>query len=303
MKQLGIFLMAMLLAFTAEAQTIFEELVDQYVDVEGFSAVQITNDMFDLYLKQKNIDSDDPVYEVLDDLDNMMVISQTFTGDNDQVKEEMKTMIRDYYRENDYTLFKTEKNASSDLKIYIDKTDESITSMGLLSSNSFSVNLIEMNGNIDLSKIASLNKALNIRGLEQLQVFDNKKSPSNFYFNYEFELPDMSTYELSEERRREIQEHVQQAQEEMRKHQEEMKIHQREMNLKQRELFEKYNKFPVIISGPDGEDAEYYVNGRKVDKDEIKELDPESIRSIEIDKKDESKKQKAQIKIFLKESK
>lgn len=303
MKQLGIFLMAMLLAFTAEAQTIFEELVDQYVDVEGFSAVQITNDMFDLYLKQKNIDSDDPVYEVLDDLDNMMVISQTFTGDNDQVKEEMKTMIRDYYRENDYTLFKTEKNASSDLKIYIDKTDEGITSMGLLSSNSFSVNLIEMNGNIDLSKIASLNKALNIRGLEQLQVFDNKKSPSNFYFNYEFELPDMSTYELSEERRREIQEHVQQAQEEMRKHQEEMKIHQREMNLKQRELFEKYNKFPVIISGPDGEDAEYYVNGRKVDKDEIKELDPESIRSIEIDKKDESKKQKAQIKIFLKESK
>lgn len=299
MKKIVVVLLCVLLGFSAGAQSIFDELVEKYVDVEGFSAVQLTSDMFELYMKKKNIDADGPVYDVLNDLDNMMVVSQTFTSDNDKLREEMKTEIRSYYQDNDYSLFKTEKNASSDLKIYIDKTDDGIRSMGLLSSNSFSVNLIEMNGAIDLSKVASLYRVLNIRGLEQLQVFDNTKSPNNFYFNYQFEMPDLSNYEISDERRREIEENVRISQEEMRKYQDEMRKNQDEMSKRQQQLFEKYNKFPVIISGPESEDAEYFVNGKKVKKEDIHELNPESIESIQIIKKDDSKNNKAQIQISV----
>ena len=303
MKKIVVVLLCVLLGFSAGAQSIFDELVEKYVDVEGFSAVQLTNDMFELYMKKKNIDADDPVYDVLNDLDNMMVVSQTFTSDNDKLREEMKTEIRSYYQDNDYLLFKTEKNASSDLKIYIDRTDDGIKSMGLLSSNSFSVNLIEMNGAIDLSKVASLYRVLNIRGLEQLQVFDNTKSPNNFYFNYQFEMPDLSNYEISDERRREIEENVRISQEEMRKYQDETRKNQLEMSKRQQQLFEKYNKFPIIIKGAESKNAEYFVDDEKVDKDQILELDPERIESIRVIRKDDGKDNQAQIKITVKKDK
>ena len=303
MKKIVIYLIAMILVVPAGAQTLFDELVNKYVDVEGFSAVQLTNDMFELYLKKKNIDADDPVYDVLNDLDNMMVITQIYSDDEESSGDEIKQEIRNYYQDNGYTLFKTEKNANSDLKIYIEKSDDGIESMGLLSSNSFSLNLIEMNGKIDLSKVASLSRALNIRGLEQLRVFDNNASPDNFYFNYEYAFPYSNSLKLSDETRAKIEEQVQRAREEMKKNQGEMMLRQKELTEKQKELYEKYQRFPIMISGSDSKDAEYFVDGEKVTIDEIREIDPQNVESIQVNKKDNDKKTPPQILIKLKNSK
>jgi hypothetical protein len=304
MKTIAIYLVAMVLVLPAGAQTFFDELVKKYVDVEGFSAVQLTNDMFGLYLKKKDIKADDPVYKVLDDLDNMMVITQTFTGSDSTSKEKLKTEIRNHYQGNGYSLFKTEKKPNSDLKIYISKkADEGIKSMGLLSSNSFSVNLIEMNGKIDLGKVATLSNALNIRGLEQLRAFDNNSAPNNFYFNYQFDMPDLKGFELSEERQKEIEEHVKKAQEAMESHQFKMLENQKELGERQKEIFEKYHRHPIFFSGPGEKDAEYYVNGKKVDFDEVKKIMSDDVQSVEVIKKDGSKREKSEIKIQLKSNK
>jgi hypothetical protein len=304
MKTIAIYLVAMVLVLPAGAQTFFDELVKKYVDVEGFSAVQLTNDMFGLYLKKKDIKPDDPVYKVLNDLDNMMVITQTFTSSDSTSKEKLKTEIRNHYQGDGYSLFKTEKNANSDLKIYISKkADEGIKSMGLISSNSFSVNLIEMNGKIDLSKVATLNNALNIRGLEQLRTFDNSTAPNNFNFNYQFDMPDFKGFEMSEERQKEIEEHVKKAQKAMESHQFNMLENEKVLGERQKEIFEKYQRHPIFFSAPGDKDAEYYVNGNKVDFDEVKQITSDDIESIEIIKKDDSKKQKTEIKIQLKKSK
>ncbi|HKJ41541.1 MAG TPA: DUF4252 domain-containing protein [Sunxiuqinia sp.] len=306
MKRIVIYLMAMLLVLPATAQSLFSELVKKYVDQEGFSAVQITDDMFDLYLKKKDIKPDDPVYNVLNDLKNMTVITQTYTDDNEKVKDGLVKEIRDYYQNNGYSLFKTEKTAERDLKIYLKKNGENISSMGLLTSNSFSVNLIEMNGKIDLSNVATLNKVLNIRGLEQLQVFDNHSAPDNFYFNYQYrvpKVPNVPGYKLSEEEQAKIREEVQKAQEDMKVHQKEMFIRQKEMGERQKELFEKYQRFPIMITGPNSENADYYVDGKKVTLDELREINPDSVQSIKVIKKDEDKKASSQIRITLKNSK
>lgn len=304
MKTIAIYIVAMMLVFPAGAQTFFDEMVKKYVDVEGFSAVQLTNDMFGLYLKKKDIKPDDPVYKVLNDLDNMMVITQTFTGGDSTSQEKLKTEIRNHYQKNGYSLFKTEKKANSDLKIYISKkADEGVKSMGLLSSNSFSVNLIEMNGKIDLGKVATLSNALNIRGLEQLRAFDNSSAPNNFNFNYQFDVPDFRSFELSEERQKEIEEHMKKAQKVMESHQFKMLENQKELGERQKEIFEKYQRYPIFFSGTGDKDAEYYLNGKKVDFDEVKKVMPDDIHSIEVIKKDGSKQQKSQIKIQLKNSK
>lgn len=303
MKRIFIYLIAMLLVFPASAQSIFDELVKKYVDRDGFSAVQLTGDMFELYLRKKDIKPDDPVYSVLNDLEDMTVITQTSVDDSDGVKNDMVSEIREYYQNNGYSLFKTEKTATRDLKIYLKKDDDEIQSMGLLTSNSFSVNLIEMNGNIDLSKVATLNKALNIRGLEQLSVFDNQSSPDNFFFNYQYQSPDYRNFKLSEEQRAKIKEESLKAQQEMKARQKELMLQQKEMSERQKELFEKYQRFPLMISGPNAEDAEYYIDDKKVTLDEIREIAPDNVESIKVIKKDNDKKTPSEIRITLKKSK
>ncbi len=296
MKRILLTLLAGLLITLAGAQTIFEELVDDYADIEGFSAVQLTSDMFELYLKKKNIEADDPVYETLKNLENIMVITQTFVGDEEEdetnPRDGLKYEIIQHYKDNSYNLFKTEKNSGSDLKIYIRKDDGTVESMGLVSSNSFSVNLIEMNGDIDLSNIATLSKALNIRGLEQLRVFNNE-SPNEFFFNYQYRMPnvDMSEFKMSNERQKEIEKQMQEHQEQFEeRHRERMKDGER-LQERSRELYKKYQRFPIIISGSDNNDVEYYIDGKQVDLEDIKELNHEKIESIQVNKKDDEKDQ------------
>lgn len=300
MKQVVIILVALLFVLPAKAQGIFDELVEMYSEVEGFSAVQLTSDMFELYLKKKNIAEDDPVYEVLNELENMSVVSQTMNTEDEELMDEIKMMIRSHYEENDYSLFKTDKQANSDLKIYINKENDDITSMGLLSSNSISVNLIEMNGIIDLANIASLSRAMNIRGLEQLRVFDNRQAPDNFFFNYEFAMPDMSHFQLSEEERKEIEKHVGEARKEFEKHRADFIEHQKELGEYQKDFYKKYKKYPLIISGSDSKNAEYFINDEKVDVEDFHNVDPDEIESIEVTRKEEGKERNAQVKIYLK---
>lgn len=306
MKRIGLTLLAGLMISLAWGQTIFENLVDNYADKEGFRAVQLTSDMFELYLKNKNIEADDPVHETLKNLENIIVVTQTFIG-NDEKDEDagngLKQEVIKHYKDNDYSLFKTEKNPGSDLKIYIKKEGGTIESMGLISSNSFSVNLIEMNGNIHFANIARIGRALNIRGLEQLRFFDNDL-PGRFFYDFskseEFNFPDRSKFDLSTERRREIEERILEQQEKMKAMQRERMEKQERLSERSRELFEKYQRFPIIINGSENKDAEYYVNGKKVDVEEIKELDSEQIKSLQVIKKDD-RGNHARIKIQLKD--
>ncbi len=318
MKRIVLTILAALLISVAGAQNIFEELAENYADNEGFSAVQLTSDMFELYLKKKNIEEDDPVFETLNNLENIMVISQTFTrSDEENPGEALKYEIIEHYKNNDYSLFKTEKGPGSDLKIYIQKDGSGIESLGLISSNSFSVNLIEMNGDIDLANISNLNRALNIRGLEQLSVFDNN-SPNQFFFNYSFPRPgewslpnfngsnrfvDLS--ELSEEKKKEYQEQLQEHQEKLHEHQAliEEQFHsqmeqQERMRERSRELYKKYNKYPIILQS-EKKDAEYFINDKKVDFEEIKKIDPKDIHTTVVLNASEDRSN-VQIKIWLK---
>ena len=56
---------------------LFGELTDKYADKEGFSASQISSEMFDLYLKKRDIDEESPVFEALKKLDYILVVSQS----------------------------------------------------------------------------------------------------------------------------------------------------------------------------------------------------------------------------------
>ncbi|MCG6188182.1 DUF4252 domain-containing protein [Maribellus maritimus] len=304
MKKIMIYLLMVVFSLPALAQrdnNLFAQLTNAYSDQEGFSASMITKDMFDLYLKKKNVDSESSAFDAIKNLDKIVVVSQSnlnqsytlFAEAEDKPKKEDKNSLSEglyqtilnHYKNGDYTLLKTEKRMGEEVKVYLKKNQDKIESLAVLTHSNANTGLIELQGNINLTAVADLNKALNLRGLENLYKINNNNGAavyfgqnSNVYFPQERieqmvarqkELIEKQQY-FSDEQRAKIEEQARvQAERQM------------EMAEKYREMAERYQRQPVFLNYP-GDSTEYFLNGKKVDADEIKQLDKTDIVTIDV---------------------
>ncbi len=313
MKQIILFLLVVIITLPATAQqtkNLFDELTSKYADQEGFSASMLTSDMFDLYIKKKNLDETSPVFDALKKLDYITVISQSkfFTepliaGDtkvNTENKNVMHESILEHYRKNGYTLFKTEKRLGEDVKVYLMKNQEKIVSLALITNSTSATNLVELQGDIDLKTVAELSKAMNLKGLENLYKIDNNNS-------WAYGLAGGAVFpERIEElaaRQREMFERQSFITDEQRAAIEDQTRASAEKQMlmaeKYREIAEKYGREPIFLNYPGDTNTVYYIDGKKVKAIEIKELDKGKIESVEI-KKPEKKNDKTTIRIKTK---
>lgn len=314
MKTIILILMLSFLTAPIWAQKdLFGNLTNKYAEKDGFSASRITSDMFDLYLKKRNIDEDSPVYEALKNLNNILVVSQSafFTGgivhpdsasENTDVRELHQDILK-HYENNNYTLFKTEKHMGEDVKVFLKKNRDNIEALALVTNSNRVTNLVELQGeNIDLSTVSELNKALNLRGLENLYKITNRGARG--YYVPTPPVPEVP----SEEHIREMMEKQHELIEKQRHLSDEqrqkieiqarvMADKQREMAEKYREMADKYQRQPIFLSAP-GDSVEYYINGKKVTAEEVKKISPDSIERVEVDKnKTRGEKNKGSIRI------
>ena len=308
MKRIILFALVIVLSIPTLAQqngSLFNNLTNQYANTDGFSASQISRDMFDLYLKKKNIEKDSPLSKALEDLDNILVVSQGKFGrparivrggyispdeKADEESEEnnlLHNQILEHYKSAGYTLLKTEKQMGEDVKVYLKKNAGIVESLALITNSSVSTNLIELQGDIDLKTVSELSSVLNLRGLENLYKIEN--SGSSFARSYgvasavsaerieEMALRQKELYEkqhkLTAEQRENIEEQARQ-----------MAEKQVQMAEKYRQMAETYGRQPIFLSEPGDTNTVYYLNGKKVKADKIKELEKDKIESVEINK-------------------
>jgi hypothetical protein len=300
MKQLLIFLIMLTFSLPGLAQrgnNLFEQLTEKYAENDGFSASQISNEMFDLYLKKRNIDEDSPVYEALKRLDNILVVSHSnFTGsrrivgfysgeelksekadkdESDEAKEIHSEIIK-HYKTSGYSMLKTEKRMGEDVKVYLKKSQDKIIALALVTNSSISTNLVELRGDIDLKTVSELNKALNLRGLENLYKIDNSSQfgiyPSIGYSNdYYDRLEDMALRERERARER----YTELSEEQLQKIEQQAQIQaqkQMEMAEKYRQMAEQYGRQPIFLTTPGDTNTVYYIDGKKVKSAEVKEI-------------------------------
>jgi hypothetical protein len=276
---------------------LFEQLTEKYADKDGFSASQISSEMFDLYLKKRNIEEESPVYEALKKLDNILVVSQSnYAGnrrivgfynveepkpekaDKDKTDEakEIHSEIIKHYKASGFSMLKTEKRMGEDVKVYLKKSQDKIIALALITNSSVSTNLVELKGDIDLKTVSELNKALNLRGLENLYKIDNSVqysiNPSIGYssgnydryediFVRERERARERYQELSEQQLQKIEQQAQfQAQKQM------------EMAEKYRQMAEQYGRQPIFLTTPGDTNTVYYIDDKKVKSAEVKEI-------------------------------
>ena len=300
MKQLILMVLLIGISVTVQAQDVqefFKQLTDNYSEQDGFSASMLSSDMFDLYLKNKELDENSEVAAALNNLDNILVVSQSkfgnaykkFQEQADKGKapqpdyEKLFKEVLDHYFLNNYTLFKTEKRMGEEIKVFLKKKNGNVNSLALLTNSNTATNLVELDGNIDLANVASLSRAMNLRGLENLYKLNSKGS---YYGNY---VPYMDEEHIEEmaARAREMAERQEElSEEQMQKIQEQAEMQaqkQMEMAEKYREMAEKYGRQPIFLNYP-GDSTEYYLDGKKVDLEKIKELSKDDIQTIDVNK-------------------
>lgn len=308
MKRLILLTLAVIACFPVLAQntgSFFKELTDKYADEEGFSASMITKDMFDLYLKKKNIDSESSAFEAIKNLDKILVVSQgnlssvyaTISTDGKPEKKEKSPLpdelyqtILGHYKNGDYTLLKTENRMGEEVKVYLKKNQEKISSLAVLTNSKVNTSLIELQGDIDLSAVADLNKTLNLRGLENLYKINNNNNTTFFGQNSHFYFP-QEKIDAIVEQQKELAERQKIFSEKQREKIEEQARFQAEKQMEMaeryREMAERYQRQPIFLNYP-GDSTIYYLNGKKVDIQTIKDLNKKDIKSIEVtnDKED-----------------
>jgi hypothetical protein len=298
MKQLILMVLMIGMSVSMQAQDVqgfFKELTTNYADQDGFSASMLSQDMFDLYLKKKDLDQDSEVAAALKNLDNILVVSQSKFGSaysefNQQANTGVKTPKPDleklhkdilaHYNGSDYTLLKTEKRMGEDVKVYLKKKNSSVTSLALVTNSNTATNLVELDGDIDLANVASLNKAMNLRGLENLYKIDNKST----YSGYKPYLDEARIEEMAARAREMAERQAALSDEQMKKIQEQAELQAKkemEMAEKYREMAEQYGRQPIFLNYP-GDSTEYYLNGKKVDAEKIKTLKKENIKNIDV---------------------
>jgi hypothetical protein len=294
MKTMIFILLVSFIPFAGSGQTgLFEELTRKYADRDGFSASRITSDMFDLYVKKRNIDEKSPVYDALKNLDNILVVTQSnwrrgvTGGEEDKTTDdEMHQLLLQHYSRNNFTMLKTEKQMGEDVKVYLKKNQDKIESLALVTKSPVMTQVIELQGNINLQRVSQLNQALNLRGLENLYKI-NGSGPRAIYFA----APNVHMSEEQINGMREMTEQQRFMSDEQRKLIEEQAKHmaekQRAMAERYREMAEKYQRMPIILSEPGDTSTVYYINGKKAKSGDIKNISPDQIQSIEINKKDD----------------
>lgn len=296
MKTITLILTICVLPFAVWAQQdLFGELTEKYANRDGFSASRITSDMFDLYIKKRNIDEQSPVFDALKNLDKILVVSQTgnfrdkITNANDAKADdpavEIHQTILDYYKKSNFSLFKTEKQMGEDVKVFLKKNQDKVESLALVTHSQVATNLVELQGSIDLSTVSQLSQALNLRGLENLYKINNQ-GPIAFYVNSpgsvlsRDRIEEMVTHQLElVEKQRHLSD------EQRQKYEEQARVivkKQQEMVEKHRELAEKYKRFPILLGYPGDANTEYFLNGKKVGAETLKEVNPDDIESIEV---------------------
>ena len=304
MKTIILSICILISALNLHAQDLFGSLTGKYANQEGFSATHLTNDLFDLYLKKKQVEPGSAVYETLKKLNRITVISQNSFGAQEnqgKMKETLSAVqdeIMNYYKDPSFSLLKTENRMGEVIKVYLKKNGDKVNTLSMVSSSPTRLTMVELAGDIDLTRVSDISGALNVRGLENLNkingtsntfVFqgmdlNQMEDQRIFWEQYSDNLKDLPYPQMNIEMLRRQKELTEKHNEMTEKH--------REIVIKQQEMASKYGRQPIFLSTPGDTNVVYYINDKKVDSEKFKSINPEDIESVSVIKAEQGKKNK-----------
>lgn len=175
MKQL-VFSLLFLVAgtFSANAQNdAITRFFNQYADDERFTVVYIAPKLFQLAAKIETDDEDwNNIREVVKDLGGLRVLTADSITDGLALYKTALSKVPT----NEYSELLTVRDKDENVRIWTKDSGNIIEELLLLVGQPDQFVLLSFTGKIDLDKISSLSKVLDVKGADQLEKIKTKKN-------------------------------------------------------------------------------------------------------------------------------
>ncbi|MCL5990645.1 MAG: DUF4252 domain-containing protein [Bacteroidetes bacterium] len=172
----AVFLFVIGFTSVKSADNPISQIFEKYAGKEGFTSVNITKDMFDLFKDfSKDGKDDKSIADVVDGLDGIKIL--TYSPENVKSKKKF-----DFYNEiikniplSGYTNLMDVNEENTTVKFLIRKEAKGkISEFLMLVSEENEGTLIWITGELDMNKIKRLSKDMNFKGLDKLEKGEGK---------------------------------------------------------------------------------------------------------------------------------
>ncbi|WP_054558027.1 DUF4252 domain-containing protein [Croceitalea dokdonensis] len=149
-----------------------QSLFDKYEELDDVTAIVVNESMFRL-LAKIDVEVDDPEAQDFVDIATSLKSLKVFTTDNERIGAEMKSSVSGYLKKSSLTELMRIKDKDANVKFYIKegKDDDHVSELLMFitglkeveaDGRKFETVLLSLTGDIDLNKINSLTKKMNL---------------------------------------------------------------------------------------------------------------------------------------------
>jgi len=160
------------------AQSPLDKIFDKYSNQDGFTAVNISKDLFQMLMQIGKGDSKDTsmveMKNMMEQLSGLKVLTFAFDSANVVKAVSIYNEFAGVFPAGSYKELMTVNEGRQNIK-FMTKQDANgkITEMVMLMKDKTEVAVLSLTGNIDLSTISQLSKGMNIHGMEGLRKMGN----------------------------------------------------------------------------------------------------------------------------------
>lgn len=149
-----------------------QSLFDKYEELDDVTSVVVNQSMFNL-LAKIDVEVDDPEAQDFVDIATSLKSLKVFTTDNEAIGADMKASVTGYLKKSSLTELMRIKDKDANVKFYIKEGKDSdhvsellmfVTGLKEMEADGrrFETVLLSLTGDIDLNKINSLTKKMNL---------------------------------------------------------------------------------------------------------------------------------------------
>lgn len=153
------------------------KIFDKFSDVDGFTSVDISKGLFELF---SEIEADDPDFDdfkkAIEGLESLKLLAYSMEeGQGDiNVRNDFVDEIRNTISFKDYQELMVVKDKDTKINFYAKSDKQIIKEMIMVVDGSDEAVLLSLYGNLDLNYMAKLGKGMNMGGMEYLEKMHGK---------------------------------------------------------------------------------------------------------------------------------
>lgn len=158
------------------AQDAISKFFTKYNDDQSFTQVNVSGKMFSLFTNMEANDPEDKeVLDAISKLKGLRILMKDNTSDARALYKEAFALIPI----KEFEELMSVRDKEKDMKFYIKESSGKISELVMIMGGLDDFMVLSLVGDIDLKQISRIGKKMDVKGLENLQNIDKKRSTSH----------------------------------------------------------------------------------------------------------------------------